>query len=197
MSTNFLGVKEKGSRKDAKAQRKTQSSRFFFAAFFASLRLCVRFFFGAVKKQTLIHTLIYGLCGGILIVVLRVIEFRFLIVEHSIEIYGGLIAALFAGLGIWLGLKLTNKKEVLVVREVPVTQPFALNEQRLKDLGITRRELEILELIAQGLSNREIADKLFVSENTVKTHSSRLFDKLSAKRRTQAVQIGKEIGLIP
>ena len=197
MSTNFLGVKEKGSRKDAKAQRKTQSSRFFFAAFFASLRLCVRFFFGAVKKQTLIHTLIYGLCGGILIVVLRVIEFRFLIVEHSIEIYGGLIAALFAGLGIWLGLKLTNKKEVLVVREVPVTQPFALNEQRLKDLGITRRELEILELIAQGLSNREIADKLFVSENTVKTHSSRLFDKLSARRRTQAVQIGKEMGLIP
>ena len=150
-----------------------------------------------MKRQTVIHTLIYGLCGGILIVVLRVIEFRFLVVEHSIEIYGGLIAALFAGLGIWLGLKLTNKKEVLVVREVPVTQPFALNEQRLKDLGITRRELEILKLIAQGLSNREIADKLFVSENTVKTHSSRLFDKLSARRRTQAVQIGKEMGLIP
>jgi DNA-binding CsgD family transcriptional regulator len=139
------------------------------------------------------------LCGGILIVVLRLIEFRFLITQHSIEIYGGLIAALFAGLGIWLGLKLTSKKEVVVVREVPVpaTQSFTLNEERLKDLGITRRELEILELIAQGLSNREIADKLFVSENTVKTHSSRLFDKLSARRRTQAVQIGKEMGLIP
>jgi ATP/maltotriose-dependent transcriptional regulator MalT len=152
-----------------------------------------------VKKQTIIHTLIYGLCGGILIVVLRLIEFRFLVVEHSIEIYGGLIAALFAGLGIWLGLKLTKKKEVLIVKEVPVaaTQTFALNEQRQKDLGITRRELEILELIAQGLSNREIANKLFVSENTVKTHSSRLFDKLSARRRTQAVQIGKEMGLIP
>jgi DNA-binding CsgD family transcriptional regulator len=152
-----------------------------------------------VKKQTLIHTLIYGLCGGILIVVLRLIEFRFLVVEHSIEIYGGLIAAVFAGLGIWLGLKLTKKQEVVVVKEVPIpaTQPFSLNEERLKDLGITRRELEILELIAQGLSNREIADKLFVSENTVKTHSSRLFDKLGAKRRTQAVQIGKENGLIP
>ena len=150
-----------------------------------------------MKRQTLIHTLIYGLCGGILIVVLRLIEFRFLVVEHSIEIYGGLVAALFAGLGIWLGLKLTKKKEVVVFKEVPVTQPFALNERRLKDLGITRRELEILELIAQGLSNREIADKLFVSENTVKTHSSRLFDKLSARRRTQAVQIGKEMGLIP
>ena len=143
--------------------------------------------------------MIYGLCGGILIVVLRLIEFRFLVVEHSIEIYGGLIAAVFAGLGIWLGLKLTKKKEVVVVKEVPVpaTQAFTLNEERLKDLGITRRELEILELIAQGLSNREIADKLFVSENTVKTHSSRLFDKRSARRRTQAVQIGKEMGLIP
>jgi DNA-binding CsgD family transcriptional regulator len=139
------------------------------------------------------------LCGGILIVVLRLIEFRFLITQHSIEIYGGLIAALFAGLGIWLGLKLTSKKEVVVVKEVPVpaAQSFTLNEERLRDLGITRRELEILELIAQGLSNREIADKLFVSENTVKTHSSRLFDKLSARRRTQAVQIGKEMGLIP
>ena len=146
-----------------------------------------------MKRQTLIHTLIYGLCGGILIVVLKLIEFRFLVVQHSIEIYGGLIAALFAGLGIWLGLKLTKNKEVLVVKEVPVpaaVTPFAVNQERVKDLGITKRELEILELIAQGLSNREIADKLFVSENTVKTHSSRLFDKLSARRRTQAVQIG-------
>jgi DNA-binding CsgD family transcriptional regulator len=152
-----------------------------------------------VKKETLIHILIYGLCGGILIVVLRMIEFRFLVVEHSIEIYGGLIAAFFASVGIWLGLKLTKKKEVLIVKEVPVPAigPFAVNEQRLKDLGITKRELEILELIAQGMSNREIAEKLFVSENTVKTHSSRLFDKLSAKRRTQAVQIAKELGLIP
>ena len=152
-----------------------------------------------MNRQTIIHTLIYGLCGGVLIVLLKVIEVRFLLIEHSIEIYGGLIAALFAGLGIWLGLKLTKKKEVVVVKEVPVlaTHSFTLNEQRLKDLGITRRELEILELIAQGLSNREIADKLFVSENTVKTHSSRLFDKLSARRRTQAVQIGKELGLIP
>lgn len=153
-----------------------------------------------IKKQTLIHTLIYGLSGGVLIVVLRLIEFRFLVVEHSLEIYGGLIAVLFAAVGIWVGLKLTRKKEVVVVKEVPVpvaAQPFALNEGRVKDLGITKRELEILELIAQGMSNREIAEKLFVSENTVKTHSSRLFDKLSAKRRTQAVQIGKEMGLIP
>ena len=145
------------------------------------------------------HVLIYGLCGGVLIVVLKIIEFRFLVVEHAMQIYGGLIAVIFAGVGIWAGLKLTRKKEVLVVKEVrvPSLKPFAVNEERLKDLGITKRELEILELMAQGLSNREIAEKLFVSENTVKTHSSRVFDKLGAKRRTQAVQIGKEMGLIP
>lgn len=143
------------------------------------------------------HILIYGICGGLLIAVLKVIEYRFLVVEHSIEIYGGLVALLFAGLGIWLGLKLTRKKEVVVFREVAVAAPFALNAEKLRELGLTRRELEILELIANGMSNREIAEKLFVSENTVKTHSSRLFDKLSAKRRTQAVQIGKELGLIP
>jgi NarL family two-component system response regulator LiaR len=145
------------------------------------------------------HILTYGLCGGVLIVLLKLIEYRFLVVEHSIEIYGGLIALLFAVLGIWLGLKLTKTKETVVVKEVliPAQQSFALNETRLRELGITRRELEILELIAGGLSNREIAEKLFVSENTVKTHSSRLFDKLSAKRRTQAVQMGKELGLIP
>src|ERR1044072_3088781 len=152
-----------------------------------------------MRRQTLFHVLIYGLSGGALIVLLKLIEFRFLVVEHSLEIYGGLIALLFAGLGIWLGLKLTRKEEVVVVKEVtvPSSQPFALNEERLKLLGVTPRELEILELIAQGMSNREIAGKLFVSENTVKTHSSRLFDKLSARRRTPAVQIGKELGLIP
>ena len=145
------------------------------------------------------HILIYGLVGGVLIVVLKVVEYRFLVIEHSFEIYGGLVAALFAGVGIWLGLKLTKKKETLVIKEVPVmaTEPFAVNKTRLRELGITPRELEILELIARGLSNREIAEQLFVSENTVKTHSSRLFDKLSARRRTQAVQIGKEFGLIP
>ena len=151
------------------------------------------------------HLLIYGLCGGLLIVVLRLIEYRFLVLERSIEIYGGLIALFFVSLGIWLGLKLTKNK--VVVKEVPIevpieirvptSEPFVLDQVKLQQLGITARELEILELIAGGLSNREIAERLFVSENTVKTHSSRLFEKLSAKRRTQAVQIGKELQLIP
>ncbi len=158
-----------------------------------------------MKKQVLIYGLIYGLCGGLLIAALKVIEYRFVVVEHSIEIYGGLIALVFASLGIWLGLKLTRKEQVIVEREliverevrVPGGTPFALNEKRMQELAITKRELEILGLIAQGLSNREIAERLFVSENTVKTHSSRLFDKLRAKRRTQAVQLGKQQGLIP
>jgi DNA-binding CsgD family transcriptional regulator len=142
--------------------------------------------------------LIYGLVGGALIALLKWMEYRFLVIEHSLEIYGGLIAATFAVLGIWLGFKLTGKQKV-VVKEVPVPSgaPFIPDERKREELRITPRELEILELIAQGLSNREIATKLYVSENTVKTHSSRVFDKLGAKRRTQAVQLGKELGLLP
>lgn len=141
--------------------------------------------------------LIYGLLGGVLIAVLKIAEYRFLVLEHSLEIYGGLVALIFSGLGIWLGLKLTRPKETVVVREVPVQGPFTKNELRLEQLGITARELEILEAIAAGHSNREIAERLFVSENTVKTHAGRVFDKLGARRRTQAVQRAKEEGLIP
>lgn len=141
----------------------------------------------------------YGLIGGILIAALKWTEYRFLVVEHSIEIYGGLIAAIFAVLGIWLGIKLTGRRQTIVVKEVfvPTEGLFTADERKRVDLNITHRELEVLELMAQGLSNREIAGKLFVSENTVKTHSSRVFDKLGAKRRTQAVQLGKEFGLLP
>jgi two-component system, NarL family, response regulator LiaR len=145
-----------------------------------------------VKKTVLV----YGLLGGVLIAVLKAIEYRFLVLEHSFEIYGGLIALLFSSLGIWLGLKLTRRPETVVVREVPVAGPFVRDERRREELGITPRELEILEAMAAGLSNREIAAKLFVSENTVKTHAARLFDKLAAQRRTQAVQRAKEAGLI-
>lgn len=152
----------------------------------------------AVKRIVLF----YGLLGGVLIAGLKLIEYRFLVLDHSLEIYGGLVALLFAVLGIWLGLKLTKTKETVVVKEVMVPVPvrsteFVVDADRMRQLGITARELEILGAIAAGLSNREIAEKLFVSENTVKTHSSRLFDKLSAKRRTQAVQIAKEAGLLP
>ena len=145
------------------------------------------------------HILTYGLIGGAIIVLLRLVEYQYLVVEHSVEIYGALIAALFAGLGIRLGLRMTRAREQVVIREiaVPASPTFVRDAGRLAALGITPRELEILELIASGLSNREISEKIFVSENTVKTHSSRLFDKLGARRRTQAVQLGKEAGLIP
>ncbi len=171
------------------------------------------------------HVLIYGLLGGALIALLKVVEYRFLVVEHSVELYGGLVAALFSSLGIWLGLTLTRRGARAETREkdsyandsyvaasptvvaaahttggVDVASssvPFAPNLERRDTLGITKRELEILELIAAGLSNREIAERIYVSENTVKTHSSRLFEKLRARRRTQAVQIGKQLGLLP
>ena len=144
------------------------------------------------------HVLLYGLLLGVLIAALQLIEYRWLVVEHSVEIYGGLVAAVFAAVGIWLGLRLTRTESV-VVREVMVPAPvnFVRDQSKLESLGITPRELEILELIAAGLSNKEIAERVYVSENTVKTHSSRVFDKLGARRRTQAVQLGKELRLIP
>lgn len=147
------------------------------------------------------HLAIYGVCGGLLIVAMRFVEYRFLIVQHSVEIYGALIAAAFAAVGIWLGLTLTGRK--VTVREVTVEVPvaaasgrFVPNAVRIDALGITPRELEVLQLIADGLSNKEMADRLFVSENTVKTHTSRVFGKLGAGRRTQAVQLAKRQGLI-
>src|SRR5438093_12239026 len=145
-------------------------------------------------KRTVIF---YGVLGGALIAALKIIEYRYLVLEHSLEIYGGIVALLFSLLGIWLGLKLTRTCETVVVREVPVrvevevrvpvAGPFVQNEARLEQLGITPRELEILETMVAGFSTREIAERLFVSENAVKTHTARLFGKLSAKRRTQAV----------
>lgn len=144
--------------------------------------------------------LVYGIVGGILIALLQWSEYRFLVIEHSVEIYGALVAAAFSALGIWLGIRLNRRQTI--VKEIPVevrvpAAPFVPDDKKREDLGITRRELEILELVAQGMSNREIAGKLFVSENTVKTHCARAFDKLGARRRTQAVQLGKELGLLP
>ncbi len=145
------------------------------------------------------HIFLYGLLGGVLIAGLKFIEYRWLVIEHSIEIYGALVAMVFAAFGIWLGLRLTRHSKIVEVREVMIETRlnFERDQEKLESLGITPRELEILQLIAEGLSNKEIATRVFVSENTVKTHSSRVFDKLGARRRTQAVQIAKELRLIP
>ena len=147
--------------------------------------------------------LIYGIAGGVLIAALRFTEYRFLVVEHSLEIYGGLIALVFATVGVWLGLTITRKEvvkeEVIVVKEVPAAPAarFTVDEDRRRALGVTPRELEILGLLAQGLSAKEMAAALFVSENTVKTHTARLFDKLRVNRRIRAVEAGRTFGLIP
>jgi DNA-binding CsgD family transcriptional regulator len=143
--------------------------------------------------------LFFGAAGGLLVASLRFIEYRFLVVEHSIEIYIGLIALLFAIVGIRLGLTLTKTREVTVIREVAVPAPteFVRDAQQVAALTITPRELEILDQIAAGKSTREIAQALFVSENTVKTHASRLYDKLGVNRRTQAVQEARRLGLLP
>jgi DNA-binding CsgD family transcriptional regulator len=160
---------------------------------------------------------LFGLFAGVLIVLLRLIEYRFVVLENAVALYAGIIATVFSILGVRLGLRLTKTKtiEKIVIQEVRVPVPvpvpigtptsaaggssgaFTRNPVTVERLGITPRELDILEQIAGGLSNREIAQKLFVSENTVKTHAARLFDKLDARRRTQAVQRGKELGLIP
>jgi len=141
------------------------------------------------------QVLLYGAVGGVLIALLKVIEYKHFVHAYPAEIYGGLIALIFTALGIYFGLRWTRPKEVVVVREVPAR--FVLDAQKLKEVGLTAREHEILGLIAEGLSNREIGERLFVSENTVKTHSSRLFEKMQVNRRVQAVQKGKDLGLIP
>ena len=147
--------------------------------------------------------LLYGLLGGVLIFALRLIEYRFLVLEHSLEMYGGLVAVIFVAIGLWLGQKLRDGTTTIAPAAAQhVSPPFTAvtaesAEEQRTTMGVTRRELEILQLIADGLSNREIAQRLFVSENTVKTHSSRLFEKLDARRRTQAVQRGKLVGLLP
>lgn len=145
------------------------------------------------------RVLLYGAVGGVLIALLQLIEYQHFVRAYTTEVYGGLVAVIFTAVGITLGLKWTRPKEVVVLKEVRVREggPFVLNADALREAGLTPREHEILGLIAQGLSNREIGAKLFVSENTVKTHSARVFEKMGVGRRTQAVQVGRRLGLIP
>jgi len=145
------------------------------------------------------HALVYGAAGGALIALLKLIEYQHFVHAYPSELYGGLVALIFTAVGVYVGVRWMRPKEVVVVQEVRVRdeRPFAPDDDKRRELAITPREHEILVLIAEGLSNREIGERLFVSENTVKTHSSRLFDKLGVNRRVQAVQKGRELGLIP
>jgi NarL family two-component system response regulator LiaR len=143
--------------------------------------------------------LLFAILGGVLIAILKFIEYKHFVRAYSTEIYGGIVALIFTAVGAYVGLRLTTPKErqVVVVKEVVVREPAPVrDEAKIREAGLTPREQEILELIAAGHSNREIAEKLFVSENTVKTHSSRVFEKLGVSRRVQAAQKARELGLI-
>lgn len=146
------------------------------------------------------HILFYGLSLFALLFLLNWLKLRFIILDHAFEIYAGAIALIFTGLGIWLALKLTTPKIKTVVIQQPVyitKNHFVLNEAELSKLQISRRELEVLQQMAEGLSNQEIADRLFVSLSTVKPHANNLFEKMEVARRTQAIDKGKRLGLIP
>ena len=143
----------------------------------------------------------YGASLAGVLLLLKWLEFRFVIMDHAFEVYTGSIALIFTGLGIWLAKKLTNPKTktIIVEKEVYIVKPtegFIPDESTLLKFGISKREWEVLALMSEGLSNQEIADRLFVSLNTIKTHSSNLFEKLEVKRRTQAMEKGKRLGLL-
>ena len=169
------------------------------------------------------HILLYGLGLALLLFLLKWLEWKFIVFDHALEVYSGAIAVLFTGLGIWLALKLARPKVATVIIEKEVPAPAAAptltpppaptaspmagptpaptpapvpDEEQLAKLGVSRRELEVLQLMAEGLSNQEIAGRLYLSLNTVKTHSSRLFEKLDVRRRTQAIDKAKRLKII-
>lgn len=148
------------------------------------------------KKDTWVAVVLYGLALGLLLAALQFFEYRWMLMRHAEEWYVGLVALLFAAVGIWAGTVWNRKKSppapaAIAAAAAPERSKAAVLEQ----LGITPRELEVLEWMARGLSNQEIADRMFVSLNTVKTHASNVFAKLGAQRRTQAIQQAKALGI--
>lgn len=142
--------------------------------------------------------ILYGLVLAIFLFLLKWLEMRYVLIDQQLDTYIGLIAIIFTGLGIWLALKLRKPKvETVIVEKEIYLDNFSINEDEIKRLNLSKRELEVLQLMAQGLSNQEIAEKLFVSLNTIKTHSAQIFEKMEVKRRTQAVDLGKKLSIIP
>lgn len=156
-------------------------------------------YFKLISKNKQI--ILYGIALAGLLVLLKWLEFKLIIVDRAFELYIGAIAIFFTALGIWLALKLTKPKVETVVIEKSVYKgampDFKINQKEVDKLNLSSRELEVLQLMAQGLSNQEISEQLFVSLNTIKTHSSKIFEKMEAKRRTQAVEMGQRLGIIP
>ena len=145
------------------------------------------------------HTILYAIALALLLFLLKWLELKLIIVDNAYEIYMGAIAVFFTVLGIWLALKLTKPKTVVVEKQVYVNNgpEFIINQTEVEKLGLSKRELDVLQLMAEGLSNQEISERLFVSLNTIKTHSAKVFEKMEVKRRTQAVEMGKRLSIIP
>lgn len=135
---------------------------------------------------------LYGVALAAMVVLLKYIQYRYLIRDLSVEVYIGVVAALFTALGIWVGSRILQRKESRTT-----DAPREVDPEALRRVGISGRELEVLQLMATGRSNQEIADQLFISLPTVKSHSSSLFVKLDVRRRTEAVHKAKSLGLIP
>lgn len=140
----------------------------------------------------------YGICLAVLLFIMRRLEYRYLIISNSQEIYIGCIAVIFTGLGIWLTLKLVSPKKetVIIEKQVFVTPELPCNADATLACNLSKRENEVLHLMGKGLSNSEIAAQLFVSQNTIKTHISKIFEKLEVKRRTQAIEKARQLNIM-
>jgi len=141
------------------------------------------------------HIFWYGLGLSALLFLLRWLQWKLIIVTYAIDIYIAAIACLFTGLGIWIALKITNPKTLVVEKQVYVSE-FSIDQVALEKLNLRPREFEVLQLLSEGLSNAEIGERLFISISTVKTHISGLFDKLEVKSRTQAIDKAKKLRII-
>ena len=144
-------------------------------------------------KSTL---LIYGLFLGTLVFLLKITEYWFWVKLNAFDVYLAVVAIIFMCVGLWLGHNLHQKKNIEKTITLPSTLVSLHDENNFIELGISKREYEVLILISRGMSNQEIADSLFVSQNTIKTHSSRLFEKLDVKNRTHAIIKAKELGIL-
>jgi len=146
------------------------------------------------------YILLYGFLLAILVLGLKWLEWTFLIQDNAIDIYIGLIAVFFTSLGIWIATQLVNTKvqTVILEKEIFITRPevFEVNEAALKKLNLSNREYDVLQLLAKGCSNAEIADTLCLSVSTVKTHASNLFLKMDVKSRTQTIEKAKRLKII-
>ena len=146
------------------------------------------------KNNEILH---YGLVLALLLFLIQWLEYKFLILNNATDIYVGIIAFFFTILGFWLALKITKPKikEIIIEKEVRENNQ-TIDEKKIAELGLSSRELEILTLLARGMSNQEIGNDLFISLSTVKTHTSNVFEKLNVKRRTQAIETARQLNLI-